>query len=157
MDPNKEEKCKDWLKKGDWRIVEDKTIEHSYKGFETPLICSHIDTYFNPDFHKKLIKKCKGRPAQGKLEDVCIQEDNYCSLNKKGECFFDTTRVNEEYNNFFNKDGDGPEINKSKIYSNRIINNKNYGRVVRDFIEFQVIPKKSKIIILFCIWLFSLS
>tara|TARA_B100000427_G_scaffold127985_1_gene106470 strand:- start:5302 stop:5679 length:378 start_codon:yes stop_codon:yes gene_type:complete len=42
-------------------------------------------------------------------------------------------------------------------YYNRIINNKNYGMVVRDFIEFRVIPKKSKIIILFCIWLFSLS
>ena len=36
MDPNMKKKCKDWLKKGDWRIVEDKTIEHNYKGFETP-------------------------------------------------------------------------------------------------------------------------
>ena len=48
-------------------------------------------------------------------------------------------------------------LSSSPKYYNRIINNKNYGMVVRDFIEFRVIPKKSKIIILFCIWLFSLS
>ena len=79
MDPNIEKKCKSWLNKGDWRIVDDKTIEHNYKGFETPLICSHKNTYFNLDFHEKLIKKCDGRPARGKEEDVCIQKDNYCS------------------------------------------------------------------------------
>ena len=48
-------------------------------------------------------------------------------------------------------------LSSSPKYYNRIINNKNYGMVVRDFIEFRVISKKSKIIILFCIWLFSLS
>ena len=48
-------------------------------------------------------------------------------------------------------------LSSSPKYYNRIINNKNYGMVVRDFIEFRVIPKKSKIIILFCIWMFSLS
>ncbi len=48
-------------------------------------------------------------------------------------------------------------LSSSPKYYNRIINNKNYGMVVRDFIEFRIIPKKSKIIILFCIWLFSLS
>ena len=48
-------------------------------------------------------------------------------------------------------------LSSSPKYYNKIINNKNYGMVVRDFIEFRVIPKKSKIIILFCIWLFSLS
>ena len=42
-------------------------------------------------------------------------------------------------------------------YYNRVVSNKNYGMVVRDFIEFKVIAKKSKIIILFSIWLFSLS
>ena len=47
-------------------------------------------------------------------------------------------------------------LSSSPRYYNRIINNKNYGRVVRDFIEFRVIARKSKIIILFCIWLFSL-
>ncbi len=48
-------------------------------------------------------------------------------------------------------------LSSSPKYYNKIINNKNYGTVVRNFIEFRVIPKKSKIIILFCIWLFSLS
>jgi len=42
-------------------------------------------------------------------------------------------------------------------YYNRVVSNKNYGMVVRDFIEFKVVAKKSKIIILFSIWLFSLS
>ena len=41
-------------------------------------------------------------------------------------------------------------------YYNKIINNKNYGAIVKDFIEFRVIPKNVKIIILFSIWLFSL-
>ena len=134
MDPNMKKKCKDWLKKGDWRIVEDKTIEHNYKGFETPLICSHKDTYFNPDFYKKLIKKCKGRPARDKGEDVCIQEDNYCSLNEKEECFFDTTRVNEDnIDDRLKIFGVESEINKSKIYSNRILNNKNeINRITED-------------------------
>ena len=135
MDPKKKEEiCKSWLNNGDWRIVDDKTIEHNYKGFETPLICSHKNTYFNPDFHEKLIKKCKGRPAHGKEEDVCIQEDNYCSLNEKEECFFDTTKVNED-----NRDdrlkifGVEPEINKSKIYNNKILNNKNeINRITED-------------------------
>ena len=117
MDPNIEKKCNNWLKRGDWRIVEDKTIEHNYKGFETPLICSHKNTYFNPDFHEKLIKNCKGRPTHGKVEDVCFQEDNYCSLNEEEECFFDTSRVNydlpkeDRYNiNIINPTND--EINR---------------------------------------------
>ena len=37
-------------------------------------------------------------------------------------------------------------------YYNKIINNNYYGEAVRDFIEFQVIPKKIKIIILSFIW-----
>ena len=41
-------------------------------------------------------------------------------------------------------------------YYNKIINNKNYGKIVKDFVEFQIIPYKIKIIILCCIWLFSL-
>jgi len=48
-------------------------------------------------------------------------------------------------------------LSSSPRYYNRIINNNNYGRVVRDFIEFRVIARKSKIIILFFIWLFSLT
>ena len=47
-------------------------------------------------------------------------------------------------------------LSSSPKYYNKIISNKNYGMVVYDFIEFRVIPKKSKIIILFFIWLFSL-
>ena len=127
MDPNIEKKCKSWLNKGDWRIVDDKTIEHNYKGFETPLICSHKNTYFNPDFHEKLIKKCKGRPTHGKEEDVCIQEDNYCSLNEKEECFFDTTRVNydlpkeDRYNiNIINPTND--EINRITEDNQELLN-----------------------------------
>ena len=42
-----------------------------------------------------------------------------------------------------------------KFY-NKIISNKNYGKVVENFVRFQIIPSKVKIIILFCIWLFSL-
>ena len=42
-----------------------------------------------------------------------------------------------------------------KLY-NKIINNKNYGRIVKDFIEYQVIPKKIKLIIISVIWFFSL-
>tara|TARA_B110000263_G_C15015711_1_gene377196 strand:- start:213 stop:575 length:363 start_codon:yes stop_codon:yes gene_type:complete len=42
-----------------------------------------------------------------------------------------------------------------KFY-NRIITNKNYGFIVKDFIEFQVIPKKIKWIIMSFIWFFSL-
>ena len=41
-------------------------------------------------------------------------------------------------------------------YYNKIISNKNYGILVKDFIEFQIIPSRIKMIILFCIWLFSL-
>ena len=37
-------------------------------------------------------------------------------------------------------------------YYNKIINNKYYGDTVRDFIEFHVIPKRIKIIILSFIW-----
>ena len=47
-------------------------------------------------------------------------------------------------------------LSSSPKYYNKIVSNKNYGMVVYDFIEFRVIPKKSKIIILFFIWLFSL-
>ena len=47
-------------------------------------------------------------------------------------------------------------ISSSPKYYNKIINNKNYGNIVKDFIEFGVIPKKIKIIILFFIWIFSL-
>ena len=117
MDPkNKKKICKSWLNKGNWRIAEDKTIEHNYKGFETPLICSHKNTYFNPDFHEKLIKKCKGRPAHGKEEDVCIQEDNYCSLNEKEECFFDENRIPDKNNkeNIYNSDIVNPTKNEMK-------------------------------------------
>ena len=39
---------------------------------------------------------------------------------------------------------------------NKIITNQNYGLVVKDFIEFRVIPKKIKLIILSFIWFFSL-
>ena len=39
---------------------------------------------------------------------------------------------------------------------NKIINNKNYGRIVKDFIEYRVIPKKIKLIIISVIWFFSL-
>ena len=39
---------------------------------------------------------------------------------------------------------------------NKIITNQNYGLVVKDFIEFRVIPKKVKLIILSFIWFFSL-
>ena len=42
-----------------------------------------------------------------------------------------------------------------KLY-NRIINNKQYGLPVKNFIEFKVIPYKVKKIILLCIWGFSL-
>ena len=42
-----------------------------------------------------------------------------------------------------------------KFY-NKIISNKNYGKVVENFVRFQIIPSKVKVIILFCIWLFSL-
>ncbi len=41
-------------------------------------------------------------------------------------------------------------------YYNKIIENNYYGYAVRDFIEFQVIPKRIKIIILFFIWSSSL-
>ena len=41
-------------------------------------------------------------------------------------------------------------------YYNKIINNKNYVGMVKDFVEFQVIPYKIKKIILCSIWLFSL-
>ena len=42
-----------------------------------------------------------------------------------------------------------------KLY-NKIINNKNYGLIVKDFIEYRVIPKKIKLIIISVIWFFSL-
>ena len=42
-----------------------------------------------------------------------------------------------------------------KFY-NKIITNKNYGLIVKDFIEFQVIPKRIKLIIILFIWFFSL-
>ena len=45
----------------------------------------------------------------------------------------------------------------SPKYYNKIINNKNYGTIVRDFVESGVIPKNIKVIILFCIWVFSLA
>ena len=45
----------------------------------------------------------------------------------------------------------------SPKYYNKIINNKNYGTIVRDFVESGVIPKNVKVIILFCIWVFSLA
>ena len=38
----------------------------------------------------------------------------------------------------------------------KVITNSNYGRVVEDFILYRLIPKKVKLIILFCIWFFSL-
>ena len=38
----------------------------------------------------------------------------------------------------------------------KVITNPNYGRVVEDFILYRLIPKKVKLIILFCIWFFSL-
>ena len=41
-------------------------------------------------------------------------------------------------------------------YYNKIISNKNYGRMVENFVRLQIIPYKVKIIILFFIWLFSL-
>ena len=41
-------------------------------------------------------------------------------------------------------------------YYNKIINNNYYGGAVRDFIEFHVIPKRIKIIILSFIWASSL-
>ena len=41
-------------------------------------------------------------------------------------------------------------------YYNKITSNKYYGAAVKDFIELRIIPPKIKIIILFCIWLFSL-
>ena len=41
-------------------------------------------------------------------------------------------------------------------YYNKIISNKSYGRIVENFVRFQIIPYKIKIIILFSIWLFSL-
>jgi len=47
-------------------------------------------------------------------------------------------------------------ISSHPKYYNKIISNKNYGVVVKDFIEFQVIPKRVKIIILFFMWGFSL-
>ena len=47
-------------------------------------------------------------------------------------------------------------LTSSPKYYNKIINNKNYGEVVKDFIEFRVIPKRVKIIILFFMWGFSL-
>tara|TARA_Y100000994_G_scaffold189638_1_gene158536 strand:+ start:151 stop:546 length:396 start_codon:yes stop_codon:yes gene_type:complete len=42
-------------------------------------------------------------------------------------------------------------------YYNKIINNKYYGDAVRDFIEFHIIPKRIKIIILSFIWVSSLT
>ena len=42
-----------------------------------------------------------------------------------------------------------------KLYK-KIINNPNYGSVVEDFILYRLIPKKVKLIILLCIWFFSL-
>ena len=41
-------------------------------------------------------------------------------------------------------------------YYNKIITNKSYGKIVENFVRFQIIPYKIKIIILFSIWLFSL-
>ena len=47
-------------------------------------------------------------------------------------------------------------LSSNQKYYNRIVSNKQYGAIVKEFIEFRVIPQKIKIIILFCIWLFSL-
>tara|TARA_Y100000814_G_scaffold49679_1_gene30719 strand:- start:289 stop:672 length:384 start_codon:yes stop_codon:yes gene_type:complete len=41
-------------------------------------------------------------------------------------------------------------------YYNKIINNRYYGSAVKNFIEFHIIPKRVKIIILFFIWSSSL-
>ena len=38
----------------------------------------------------------------------------------------------------------------------KIINNPNYGSVIENFILHRVIPKKVKLIILLCVWFFSL-
>ena len=43
----------------------------------------------------------------------------------------------------------------SHKYYNRIINNKFYGSYVKNFIEYKIIPKKIKIIIIIFIWSFS--
>lgn len=47
-------------------------------------------------------------------------------------------------------------LKSSPRFYNKIVTNRNYGVVVKDFIEFQVIPKKIKLIIIFSIWFFSL-
>ena len=47
-------------------------------------------------------------------------------------------------------------LQSSPTLYNKIITNQSYGVVVKDFIEFQVIPKKIKLIILSSIWFFSL-
>ena len=47
-------------------------------------------------------------------------------------------------------------LSSHPAYYSKIISNKHYGLIVKDFIEFRIIPSKIKIIILFCIWLFSL-
>tara|TARA_Y100001970_G_scaffold199367_1_gene242503 strand:+ start:251 stop:610 length:360 start_codon:yes stop_codon:yes gene_type:complete len=39
---------------------------------------------------------------------------------------------------------------------NKIINNKSYGLIIKDFIEHRIIPKKIKLIIISFIWSFSL-
>tara|TARA_Y100001970_G_scaffold80809_1_gene102566 strand:+ start:63 stop:419 length:357 start_codon:yes stop_codon:yes gene_type:complete len=41
-------------------------------------------------------------------------------------------------------------------FYNKIINNKSYGLIVKNFIEYRVIPRKIKLIIISVIWIFSL-
>ena len=104
MNSDYQKKCDDYKNIANWRIKHDNTIEYSYKGIDLPLVCSYRPKYFNQDFYDKLIKKCNNEP-----ENVCIQEDNYCSLNEKNECFFNENRI-------LNKD------NKENIYNSAIVN-----------------------------------
>ena len=119
--------CDKYINDINWRIKNDETIQYAYKGIKFPETCAYKPDYFSGQrFSKRLREPCN------KDTSPCENNNNFCSLNSKNECYFDINRVDVDFPNKIDRYNKNI-VNSTKDEMKRITKGDNHNDLLKDF------------------------